>query len=113
MVTDVHPDGTEDVLPQYRKNDAGPAEEPGQAGEERDKMDEDDWRIIAPLDPPRAALVTVLSCVTDPSRRALLCVRFTHAHPVDETITEKGGRTGRHPASPAGRGRYTSPPILR
>src|SRR4029077_13054937 len=54
MIPYVHAERAEDVATQHRKHDPCPTEEPGQARENRDKMDENDRGGISPLDAPRA-----------------------------------------------------------
>jgi hypothetical protein len=39
MVPYIHPERTEDVASNYCSHDPGPAEEPGEAREKRNKMD--------------------------------------------------------------------------
>ena len=55
MVPNIHSERAEDVTPQHRKHDPGPAEGPGQARENRGKMHENDRGGISPFDAPRVA----------------------------------------------------------
>ena len=52
MVPDVDAERAEDVAPQQRNHDPAPAKEPGQARENRNKMDENDRQGISPFDAP-------------------------------------------------------------
>ena len=52
MVPDVNAERAEDVASQKRNHDPAPAKEPGQARENRNKMDENDRQGISPFDAP-------------------------------------------------------------
>ena len=52
VITDVHAKPAEYVTPDGGKDDASPAEEPGEAREQCKEVDERDWRGISPFDRP-------------------------------------------------------------
>jgi hypothetical protein len=89
VVPDVDPERAEDVASQQRNHDAAPAKEPGQARENRNKMDKNDGQGISPFDAPWIA-----RCA---SRRAgglgdfkiaVVNHRFERRYPVAETSDE-------------------------
>ena len=58
VIADIHADAAEDVLPNAARTT--PVQLKNKVSKQkRNKMDEDDWRGIAPLDAPRATDVNV------------------------------------------------------
>jgi hypothetical protein len=72
MVPDIHSEPAEDVVPEHGEHDPGPTEEPGKARKERDKMDENNWRGVSPLDGPRTGRCRCRQMTTTASQRVVV-----------------------------------------